>query len=539
MIRILLSLLIIGLAGKIEAADHVLDMTYPLGPNTTYWPGTPKFHFSIDFRNFSATTGWYEGNSFCAATNGGTSLEAPSFLIQGGTTADNIPVHKLIGPAVKIDIASKAATDPDVQLTVEDIENWEIANGRVPDNSILFVYTGWGQYVDNRTAFFGHPSTTEWLDPQGRSLLHFPGISPAATSWLASNRKLLGIGIDTPSLDYGQSVDKAASVALYSKGIYGLTTVANLDKLPTKGATVLAFPVTIRGSSGGPVRIVALLRKTLEVKESDVIDMTYVYSVDTTYWPGAGSFNITSVVKGPSGNITWLDKGYFCTPEHGGSHFDFPAHMFRGGYRSHDVSVEKVIGPAVKVDIQGKANQDRDALLSVDDLEKWETVNGKIPDNAIVFVQTGWGRYYGNRTAYLGSSDTQVWTDSAGKSQLHFPGISEEAANWLKDNRKISGVGIDTASLDRGQTVNFESHVAFFSVNIYGVENVGYLDKLPTTGTTAYILPMYLFDGSGGPARIVAIKEKEGKDTSGVSVTSSSSFVLIITISLHCLADFF
>ncbi|HYK22685.1 MAG TPA: cyclase family protein, partial [Pyrinomonadaceae bacterium] len=143
----------------------------------------------------------------------------------------------------------------------------------------------------------------------------------------------------------------------------------------------------------------------------------------------------------------------------------------------------------------------RDYLVSVNDFQDWEKRNGRIPPGTIVFLRTGFGKYYPDRKKYLG-------TDGRGAeavAKLHFPGLDPAAARWLTQNRSIKAIGLDTASIDYGQSTLFESHRALFEKNIPALENVANLDQLPATGFSVIALPMKIKGGSGGPVRIVAL----------------------------------
>ncbi|GAB3656607.1 hypothetical protein GCM10028791_28540 [Echinicola sediminis] len=159
------------------------------------------------------------------------------------------------------------------------------------------------------------------------------------------------------------------------------------------------------------------------------------------------------------------------------------------------------MGEAVKIDVLEKGLADRDYRISVDDIVSWEKDNGQIPENSIVLLQSGHGKYYPDKSNYLGTSAR----GPEAVKDLHFPGLSVEAAKWLMENRKIKSVGIDTPSIDYGQSTHFETHVALMTNNIPAFENVANLDKLPARGFQVIALPIKIEGGSGGPLRIIAI----------------------------------
>lgn len=228
------------------------------------------------------------------------------------------------------------------------------------------------------------------------------------------------------------------------------------------------------------------------------IDLSYDFSEKTIYWTEADSFKKETVAEGKT------DKGYyysaykFSAPEHGGTHLDSPIHFAEGRQTVDEIPLNRLIAPAVKIDVSAKAVQNRDYLISVEDITTWESANGKIPDGNIVLFQTGYGKFWGDRTKYMGAEG----------DQKHFPGLGAEAAKWLVQNRKINAVGIDTASIDNGQSVNFDAHVILMSENIPAFENVANLEKIPVKGFQVIALPMKIKGGSGAPLRIVALLPK-------------------------------
>ncbi len=163
--------------------------------------------------------------------------------------------------------------------------------------------------------------------------------------------------------------------------------------------------------------------------------------------------------------------------------------------------MENLIGEGVKIDVSAKASADRDYLITVDDIRAWETANGKMPEWCIILFQTGFALRWPNKKTYLGTD--QKGPDAV--KDLHFPGLHPDAAKWLVENRKIKAVGIDTASIDYGQSTDFAAHVALMTNNIPALENVADMSKLPAKGFHVFAMPMKIKGGSGGPLRIAAI----------------------------------
>ncbi len=177
----------------------------------------------------------------------------PSTLPKGKWASDDIPLSRLIGPAVVVDVSDHVT--PDYQASVDDLVAWETAHGQIPAGAIVLLRTGWGARYGDRTAYLG----TELTGPDAVPALHFPGLGPDAAQWLVDNRDIAAFGLDTPSVDHGQSSDFRTHVILYAQNIAGLENVAELDKLPAAGAFVIALPMKIAGGSGGPLRIIAFV----------------------------------------------------------------------------------------------------------------------------------------------------------------------------------------------------------------------------------------------------------------------------------------
>ena len=233
-----------------------------------------------------------------------------------------------------------------------------------------------------------------------------------------------------------------------------------------------------------------------------IIDLSHDYSKETVYWVTAKEFQLDTVFMGET------DKGYyyaannFSTAEHGGTHIDAPIHFANGGQTVDEIPLERLIGPAIKLDVSASARKNRDYQVSVEDFIEWENEHSiTIPENSIVLLQTGHAAYYPQKEKYLG-------TDQRGNEAialLHFPGLSPEAAQWLVKERKINAIGIDTPSIDYGQSQDFKSHVILLSENIPAFENLTNLDQLPDSDFEIIALPMKIKGGSGAPLRIVAL----------------------------------
>lgn len=230
------------------------------------------------------------------------------------------------------------------------------------------------------------------------------------------------------------------------------------------------------------------------------VDLTHEYSEETLFWPTSGTFKIDTVFVGITDGGFYYESFEFCTAEHGGTHLDAPIHFYENRKTVHELNLDQLTGRAVVIDVTEQVSQNRDYEFQIADIENWETEFGEIPDGSILLFNTGMGAYWPDAEAYLGTDKR----GEAGVAELSFPGIHPDTAKWLVENRTIKAVGLDTPSLDFGQSQLFESHQILFEQNIPGFENVANLHLLPPVGAYIVALPMKIKDGSGAPLRIVA-----------------------------------
>jgi kynurenine formamidase len=227
-----------------QPAPRVVDLGHPLAADSPSWSGDPAFR-----RSATATIekDGYAGGSFTTDEHFGTHLDAPSHF-GGEWTTEKIPVDRLVRPAVCVNVEAKVAGNDDYRVSVEDLKAFEAAHGASPEGAIVLVATGWD---------------TRW--PGGRYMnardgtRHFPGLSREAGDYLARVRQVVGIGIDTPSVDHGASTTFETHRATQAANVYHIENAAHLTQLPPTGFTVVVAPINIAGGSGGPTRMFALL----------------------------------------------------------------------------------------------------------------------------------------------------------------------------------------------------------------------------------------------------------------------------------------
>lgn len=232
--------------------------------------------------------------------------------------------------------------------------------------------------------------------------------------------------------------------------------------------------------------------------ETRWIDLTHTFDDQTIYWPTSKNFKLEEVFKGKNPKGFWYEANNYSAAEHGGTHMDSPVHFSRGRWTVDEIPLERLIGPAILVDVRSKASAKPDYLIQKSDFLEWEKRHGLIPPDTIILVRTGWEQFWPDKKKYMG-------TDQPGDvAHLHFPGFSREAAHFLTLDRKVKAVGLDTASLDFGQSKDFPAHQVFGEANVPGFENLHNLNQLPARGFQVFALPMKIGKGSGAPLRIIA-----------------------------------
>jgi kynurenine formamidase len=235
-------------------------------------------------------------------------------------------------------------------------------------------------------------------------------------------------------------------------------------------------------------------------KDGRLIDLTHSFDESTIYWPTEDGFKLIRESAGVTEQGYYYAANRFMCAEHGGTHIDAPIHFFEKGKTVDEIAVKRLIGPGACVDVAAKCAADRDYQVTVEDFEKWEAEHKATLEDRIVLIRTGFGRYWPDRAQYLGTAEQ----GKAAVAKLHFPGIDPAAAEWLVTRRRVRMVGIDTASIDHGQTRSYPTHQRLFRDGVPALENVAAMDELPADKFSIIALPMKIKGGSGAPCRIVA-----------------------------------
>lgn len=226
-------------------ATKVMDLTHPLYDAMPFWPGGVPFKKTrlVDYE------GGYQLHRFEMGENTGTHVDAPSHFIKGKATIDNLALRDIVVPAVVIDVKDKVAGNPDYRLNATDVKAWEARNGRIPSGSLVILNTGWHKrFVDPKA----------YVNMDENNVMHFPGYHPDSAA-VFIERNVVGVGIDTMSLDFGAATEFTFHTSMLGAGKYQIENMANLDALPMTGSTVIVGVLPVRDGSQAQARILALL----------------------------------------------------------------------------------------------------------------------------------------------------------------------------------------------------------------------------------------------------------------------------------------
>ena len=233
----------------------LVDLSHAYDETTIVWPTSERFRLEKTFDGVTPGGYYYAANNFFAAEHGGTHLDAPVHFARGAQTVDQIPLDRFLGPAIVIDVVAQSDRNPDYQVSVDDLMASEGEQGAIPAGGILLIRTGFSRRWPDAARYLG----TAERGPDAVRRLRFPGLHPDAARWLTANRPIRAIGIDTASIDYGQSTLYETHRALFERNIPAFENLTALDRLPLRGAHVVALPMKIGGGSGAPLRAVAIV----------------------------------------------------------------------------------------------------------------------------------------------------------------------------------------------------------------------------------------------------------------------------------------
>jgi kynurenine formamidase len=239
------------------SGGRLVDLSYSFDERTIYWPTAKTFTLEKVAEGVTPQGYWYAANNFAAAEHGGTHLDAPIHFARNGATASEIPLRRLVGEGVVVDVSRAALADRDYRVTRADFAAHERRHGRIARGAIVLLRTGYGRYWPDRERYLGTAELGDAAVPK----LHFPGLHPDAARWLVRLRGIRAVGLDTASIDYGQSKLFESHQILGAAGVPVFENVANLERLPAEDFVFVGLPMKIEGGSGGPLRAMAVISR--------------------------------------------------------------------------------------------------------------------------------------------------------------------------------------------------------------------------------------------------------------------------------------
>jgi kynurenine formamidase len=233
-----------------SALRSVIDLTHGLNDHSPNWEGSQKSPFQATELGNIQRDGYYS-RVFTTQEHYGTHLDAPAHFSAGAWTVDQIPADRLVRPLAVIDVRKQVRGNPDYEVTVQDIAAWESAHGMIPEAAVVLAYTGWDERWN---------SMKEYRDELGDHLTHYPGFGLEAVKFLVKNRGAVGLGTDTMSVEKGETTTYPVHQFTSKEGVYHLENLTNLSLVPLSGATIVVAPIKLENGSGGPARVLVLVR---------------------------------------------------------------------------------------------------------------------------------------------------------------------------------------------------------------------------------------------------------------------------------------
>jgi kynurenine formamidase len=236
----------------------LVDLSHTFDEQTVFWPTSDRFRLEKVSDGVTEGGWYYAANNLFTSEHGGTHIDAPVHFAAGRDTVDRIPLDRLVAPIALVDVSAKCRDNADYQVTTEDLLDWERAHGQIAPDSILLLHTGFAARWPDAARYLG----TAERGAEAAQKLHFPGLHPDAARWIVANRPVRAVGLETASIDYGQSTMFESHRVLFERDIPAFENLTALDRIPPRGGFMVALPMKIGGGSGGPLRAIAIVPRS-------------------------------------------------------------------------------------------------------------------------------------------------------------------------------------------------------------------------------------------------------------------------------------
>ncbi len=477
-----------------------VDLTHAFEPGIPRWSGFPSMEITVLY-DFEAD-GFF-AQEFCHVGQYGTHFDPPAHFAPGLRYVDDIELEELILPLVVIDVSAEVAEDPDYQLTVADIKAWEKEYGPIPAGAFVAMRTDWSKRF---------PDVDKFANKDEEGQAHYPGWSLEALQFLYEERHITANGHEPPDTDAAvQQLETGFAGEFYilESNHYQIELLNNLDKVPAYGAIVFVGVPKVMDGSGFPARLFAIVPPEGEslwelatgLGLMDLVDMSHPFSRDIPRWSGFDTMVVNNLYN-------YLEHGFqadeYCHVGQYGTHLDPPVHFSQGKRAVDDIPVEEFLLPLVVIDVMEKVIEDPNYQLTVADIEAWEEEHGPIPAGAFVAMRTGWSKRW---------PDVGLFANKDEEGQAHYPGWSLEALQFLYEERHITANGHeppDTDAAIQQLETGFAGEFYVLDSDHYQIELLDNLEKIPEAGALVWLGVPKIKDGSGFPARVVAISIPQG-----------------------------
>ncbi len=298
------------------------------------------------------------------------------------------------------------------------------------------------------------------------------------------------IGTASISKSFAKSCDNSPSRRNFLQGLAGgsLSAVLAMGAFSSRSALAMESGDSPDNSSNRRRGKKRLLRRGIR----SVVDLTHSFDSSFPTFGGSSGISSKKLADFSKNGYNVYEHKIF---EHAGTHIDAPLHFSQDGASVDEISVEQLVAPLVKIDIRERATTDSDAQLTPDDLRAWEKKHGKIPKGACVALDSGWDSFVGSKK----------FRNADKKGVMHFPGFHVDAVAFLLESRDVSGIAVDTLSLDYGRSQDFAVHYAWLPRGKWGLECVANLSSLPAKGAVLIVGAPKWRGGSGGLTRVTAL----------------------------------
>ena len=483
-----------------DLKDHTFaDLTHAFAPGIPRWPGFDSAEFKT---LYDYDSDGFFAQEFVHVGQYGTHVDPPGHFHKGLRLADAIDLKEMISPLVVINVTDKVAENPDYQLTVEDVKDWEEKYGPVPEGAFVAMRSDWAKRFDDVDAFFNK-------DEEGQA--HYPGWTVDALKYLYEDRRILASGHEPPDTDAAVQQNEtgfAAEVYVLEKDRYQIELMNNLDKVPEAGAMVVVTWPKPKDGSGFPARVFAILPSYGEgdshelwsliedLKSRDFVDLTHTFAPGIPRWPGFDSAEFKTVYDYDSDGFFAQE---FTHVGQYGTHVDPPGHFHKGLRLADDIDVKEMIAPLVVIDVSDKVAENPDYQLTVEDVKDWEEKYGPVPEGAFVAMRSDWAKRFDDVDAFFNKDE---------EGQAHYPGWTVDALKYLYEDRRILASGHEPPDTDAAVQQNetgFAAEVYVLEKDRYQIELMNNLDKVPEAGAMVVVTWPKPKDGSGFPARVFAV----------------------------------